>query len=55
MESPYHYADSMRFYATRCSCMITTAHKKMYERVVLVLCMQCHRVDMTLDAPKISC
>ena len=26
-----------------------TAHKKMYERVILVLRMQCHGVDMTLD------
>ena len=28
------------------------AHKKMYERVVLFLCVQCHGVDMRLDAPK---
>ena len=26
---------------------MSTAHKKMYKRVVLVLCMQCHGVDMT--------
>ena len=30
------------------------AHKKMYERVVLVLSMECHGDDMTLDAAKIS-
>ena len=29
--------------------------QKDYERVVLVLVLQCPGVDMTLDAPKISC
>ena len=32
----------------------TTAHKKMFERVVLVLCNRFHAFDMTLDAPKIN-
>lgn len=29
--------------------MIITAHKQMYERVVMVLCMQYHGVNMILE------
>ena len=31
------------------------AHKRAYGIVVLVRCIWCHEVDMTLDPPKISC
>ena len=35
--------------------VINAAHKREYGIVVLVRCIWCHEVDMTLDPPKISC
>ena len=37
------------------SSLSNAMHKKMWQRVFLVLCTQCHVFDMTLDAPKIRC
>ena len=34
--------------------LISAAHKREYGTIVLVRCIQCRVVDMTLDAPKIS-
>ena len=37
------------------SSFISANHKRGCEMIVLVRCILCHVVDMTLDAPKISC
>ena len=39
----------------RCRCAICAAHQRVYPRIALDRCIQCHVVDMTLDAPKIRC
>ena len=35
--------------------VLTTAHKGEHPTIVLVGCIQCHVVDIRLDAPNISC
>ena len=37
------------------SCLMCAAQKKEGREIILVQCIQCHVVDMTLDASKISC
>ena len=36
-------------------CLTIGANKRVLRRIVLVRCIQCYIVDVTLDPPKISC